>query len=56
MEFFFLNDALYFFAHEGPCLKVGKLQFLAEYLAEVSIVEASEVVARLDIWNWIVAP
>jgi hypothetical protein len=55
MKFFFLNDALYFFAHEGPRLKVGKLQILAEYLAEVSIVEASEVITRLDIWNWIVA-
>lgn len=56
MEFLFLNDAWHFFAHKCPCLKVCKLQFLAEYLAEVSIVEASEVVARLDIWNWIVAP
>jgi hypothetical protein len=25
-------------------------------LAEVSIVEACEIVARLDVWNWIVAP
>ena len=56
MEFFFLNDAWHLFAHEGPRLKVGKLQFLAEYLAEVSIVEASEIVARLDIWNWVIAP
>ena len=56
LELFFLNYATHFLAHEGPRLKVGNLHFLAEHLAEVSIVEASEIVARLDIWNWIVAP
>ena len=56
MKIFFLNDATDIFAHEGPRLEFGELHLLAVYLAEVSIVEASEVFTGFDIWNWIVAP